>query len=225
MKNERRKILRVLIGALSAAPLRAAGLVGSPSLADAAHQLLLARHAGALKRYLADWPAPASARRSVAPSSVPVVRYLPELAERAQPFCAPFARAVWAAAGTLAWRQSYTSAQVGETFLQYYGWAEIIGLSGETPSEHLACGVLLLGPKTAYPLHRHEAEEVYVPLVGRALWQRGYGRLRPEEEGRIIHHDPFEPHAMRTLAAPLLALYLWRSRNLAQKSQLVPAAE
>jgi hypothetical protein len=154
---------------------------------------------------------------------VPAVRHLPHLESAAKPFSAAFTRSLKAAAAGLAWRQSYAPAEVGEAFLQNYGWAELVGLSGGTASDRLACGVLLLGPNTAYPPHRHEAEEVYVPLVGRALWQRGGGRFRTEEEGGIIHHAAFEPHAMQTEAAPLLALYLWRSRDLAQKSELLPA--
>jgi hypothetical protein len=39
----------------------------------------------------------------------------------------------------------------------------------------------------------------------------------------VIHHAPYVPHAMQTGQEPLLALYLWRSENLAQQSRLDPA--
>jgi len=41
-----------------------------------------------------------------------------------------------------------------------------------------------------------------------------------ESPGTVIHHASNEPHAMRTGTQPLLALYLWRSDNLNQKSRL-----
>lgn len=222
MSSARRRFLKLTGGMLGAMTVPAAGF-GAAGLEELARQLLLELHAPALQPFLAAWPLAKAPQRRIDPASQPVLRYLPQLAAAAKPFAVEFVRALSERASMLAWRQSYTPAEVGAAFLQNYAWAELVGLSGATASEHLACGVLLLGPNTAYPPHRHEAEEIYVPLVGRALWQRGQGAFHAEEEGAIIHHDPFEPHAMRTEAAPLLALYLWRSRNLAQKSQLIPA--
>jgi Dimethlysulfonioproprionate lyase len=80
--------------------------------------------------------------------------------------------------------------------------------------------VLLLGPDTIYPAHHHEAEEIYMPLSGVAAWKQGSGGWKEKTPGTVIHHVPRESHGMRTSASPLLALYLWRSDNLAQKSQL-----
>ena len=78
----------------------------------------------------------------------------------------------------------------------------------------------MLGPATLYPHHRHEAEEIYVPLSGTAAWQRGDAIWREHPPGTLIHHLSEEPHAMRTGEEPLLALYLWRSSDLAQKARL-----
>jgi hypothetical protein len=96
------------------------------------------------------------------------------------------------AAPRMAWRQTYTATEVGREFL------------------------------THYPRHRHEAEEVYIPLAGTALWQQGDGHWRERQPGTVIHHSSDEPHAMRTGARVLLALYLWRSANLHQKSHFDP---
>jgi len=57
-------------------------------------------------------------------------------------------------------------------------------------------------------------------LAGTASWQQGDGRWRERLPRTVIHHASHEPHAMRTGARALLALYLWRSANLHQKSQL-----
>jgi len=130
--------------------------------------------------------------------------------------------ALVAAAPGLAWRRSYTAAETGATFFDNYGWTELVGLTGPARSEHLACGMLLLGPDVTYPRHRHEAEEIYVPLVGTAAWLGAGEQWIDQPPGTVIHHASHEPHAMRTGQSPLLALYLWRSANLDQKSQLDP---
>lgn len=124
-----------------------------------------------------------------------------------------------ARADTLSWRQTYTDAHIYSDFLQRYGWTELIGLRGPVASDRLAAGFLLLGPHTEYPRHRHEAEEIYLPVAGTALWQRGDRPWRRRAPGRPIHHPPWMPHAMRTKAQPLLALYLWRNGDLAQRSR------
>ena len=98
------------------------------------------------------------------------------------------------------------------------GWTEFIGLRGPIPSERMACGILMLGPGVEYPRHRHEAEEVYIPLTGQTHWLQGSQDWTFRELGRPIYHAPWVPHAMKTGPSPLLALYLWRAGNLTQKS-------
>ncbi len=97
-------------------------------------------------------------------------------------------------------------------FLADYGYAAIVGPAGGAPVliEHaaLALGVLLLGPGTEYPAHRHPAVEAYVPLTP-AEWQRDAGPWRREAPATIIHHPSNALHAMRAGPAPLLAVYLW----------------
>ena len=240
MTHSRRSLLRHLLAAtalLDAYPSRAfdrnpsAPVLGTmpdahPSadiLLAQAHLLLTALHSPELTPFLNEWPHP-SERRSSAPSAVPALRWLPQVKEAAPPFSAAFVDALAAAAPSLAWQRSYSPAAVGATFFDNYGWTEMIGLTGPTRSEHLACGVLLLGPHLIYPPHRHEAEEIYVPLSGTAEWRDGNDEWRERPPGSVIHHASYQPHAMRTAQAPMLALYLWRSDNLAQKSRLDPPA-
>jgi hypothetical protein len=123
-------------------------------------------------------------------------------------------------AEALAWRRSYSAAAVGAEFYENYGWTEIAGLTGPMPSDRLACGLLLLGPLVHYPPHRHEAEEIYVPLAGTARWRQGREPWRERPPGAVLHHARHEPHAMMTGREPLVALYLWRSESLAQSSAL-----
>jgi quercetin dioxygenase-like cupin family protein len=177
---------------------------------------------GRLEPFLNEWPEP-SASRVVAAASLPVLALEPTLAKH----CAPRSRALVVEllhiSSLLAWHQSYSAASVGQSFLDNYGYAEIAGLSGPIPSERLAVGFLILGPDTFYPRHWHEAEEIYIPLSGTARWLGGDGSWRLQPPGSIIFHARHEPHAMKTLPmSPLLALYLWRSSDLNQKSQLDP---
>jgi quercetin dioxygenase-like cupin family protein len=188
------------------------------------HGLLAGSRAPALKSFLKDWP-PVSSRRSVTPSTIPALRWLRQIQELAANFAAPLVGDLVAAAPSLAWRRSYSPTLVGAGFFDNYGWTELAGLTGPLQSKRLACGLLVLGPHQSYPPHRHEAEEIYVPLVGTAAWQHGTGHWRERPPGAVIHHLRHEPHAMRTGTSPMLALYLWRSENLAQQSHLDPSAE
>ena len=184
-----------------------------------ARVLLTNLHAHDLSPFLEEWPS-ASERRSVPPSSVPVLRWLPHVQQSASTLSVPLVNALVASATSLAWRRSYSLATAGAQFYENYGWTEFAGLTGPVPSKHLACGVLLLGPHVTYPPHRHEAEEIYVPLAGTAAWKHGNDRWRERLPGSVIHHARYESHAMQTGEEPLLALYLWRSENLGQKSRL-----
>jgi hypothetical protein len=182
-------------------------------------RLLLSLREPRLAPFLSDWP-PAMAGRTVTPCTLPVLRWLPGLAEDPRVFGSDLVAAVCHAAASLAWRQTYTVRDLDATFLDNYGWSEILGGAGPLASERIACGFLLLGPSTHYPRHRHEAQEIYLPLRGTAAWQQGDAVWREREPGTVIHHAKDEPHAMRTGADPLLALYLWRSSDLAQKARL-----
>ena len=174
----------------------------------------------ALAPFLADWPR-TSRQRSITASHLPALRWLPEIARDAAPFGFDLVAAVYRAAPSLAWRQTYTAKDLDRAFLDNYGWSEILGGgNGALASERIACGFLILGPSTHYPRHRHEAEEIYLPLSGTAAWQQGDAGWQDRAPGALIHHASEEPHAMRTSGSPLLALYLWRSDNLAQKARL-----
>jgi Dimethlysulfonioproprionate lyase len=189
------------------------------NIASQIKQLLESLHQPVLAPFLADWPQSAECRE-VPASHLPVLRWLPEMAGDGAAFGIEMVAAVCRAAPSLAWRQTYTANDLDMAFLDNYGWSEILGATGPWASERIACGFLILGPSTLYPSHRHEAEEVYLPLSGTAAWQQGDAVWRERSPGTPIHHASEEPHAMRTGAHPLLALYLWRGANLAQKARL-----
>ena len=188
------------------------------NIAAQIRQLLESLQQPALAPFLADWP-PSSGPRAVHAAALRVLRWLPDIAGDTGAFATDLVAAVCRAAPSLAWCQTYTARDLDAAFLDNYGWSEILGGCGPLASERLACGFLILGPATHYPGHHHEAEEIYLPLSGTAAWQQGDAVWREHAPGTPIHHAGNEPHSMRTGAAPLLALYLWRG-NLAQKARL-----
>jgi quercetin dioxygenase-like cupin family protein len=196
------------------------------SLPALARAVLDGLHAPFLERFLAAWPASPHAldvhRAAPVGLSLPVLRFLPHIAADRAHFGAPFVEALCRAAPSLAWRQSYSEREVGGAFLQNYGWCEIVAGARSRTSAQIACGVVVLGPRTLYPPHRHEAEEIYLPLRGTAVWQQGDAVWREHPPGTLIHHLSEEPHAMRTGDEPLLAMYLWYSIDLGQKARLDP---
>ena len=169
--------------------------------------------------FLADWPRELIAR-PVGARSLPVVAALPGLSRLAAPAARALVEAVEAQGQDLDWRQTYGKADFGERFLENYGFNEWIGQRGAFISDSVACGVLLLGPQTEYPDHSHEAEELYLPLAGRALWRAAQSDWRLRPPGEWIHHPPWMRHAMRTLQEPLLAAYVWRAGDLQAKSRI-----
>jgi len=172
-----------------------------------------------LAPFLADWPHRYDARPCVA-APLPVLRWLAPMDLADPTFAGELVAALCQAAPSLAWRQTYTAQDLGQTFVDNYGWSEIIGGSGPFISERIACGFLILGPATLYPRHRHHAEELYLLLRGTAAWQQGGVVWREQSPGDLIHHAGDEPHAMRTGDEPLLALYVWRGINVAGKARL-----
>jgi hypothetical protein len=228
----RRSLAEALLGAALLAVGR--GAIGTEQLGDPRgevsfgrdlleriHALLESLRAPRLDPFLAEWPTEAPSRR-VTPRSLPVLRYESVFESTTPPWARSVTEELLRLAPSLQWGQSYPASEVGAQFLENYGWTEIAGLHGPIPSEHVAIGFLILGPETLYPRHRHEAEEIYVPLSGTAAWQGGDGIWRNEPPGALVVHRRNEPHAMQTSSEPLLGLYLWRSAQLDQKSRLDP---
>jgi hypothetical protein len=195
-------------------------------LVGLAQRLIVALGDPGLTEFLAAWPlaggtaSPAVRHQTAVVTALPVLAWLPQLARGTEGPTGPVVCALAHLAGTLAWRQTYTEAQLGADFTRNYGYTEIIGLNAVQRSTRIACGFLLLGPHTHYPCHRHEAREIYVTLSGGAQWLQGDAIWRERRPGAVIHHASDEPHAMQTGADPMLAMYLWHSKNLNQTARL-----
>ncbi len=155
------------------------------------------------------------------PHPLPVLGCVTELPDLSVAATRRLVEAVVAVAPDLHWRQTYDGRNVSSTFLDRYGWAELLGPYGAFACDHARLGLLLLGRETLYPSHAHAAEELYLVLAGTADWQHGDGPWQPRAPGTTIHHTPHLPHAMRTSAEPLLAMYLWWGADLAVHAKMV----
>ena len=178
--------------------------------------------------FLEDWPdlmpelPPERLRlRNVSAQGLPVCRWLAQAVAGAPAELRPLVQGLHDGAAHLRWGQTYGAQDFGAAFLDGYGWTELIGLRGPIASDSVAVGFLILGPGVDYPPHAHEAAEVYLPLSGVALWQRGDADHAPVLPGVRIEHESWVPHAMRTGAEPLVAAYIWRGGDLAAKSRIV----
>ncbi len=70
----------------------------------------------------------------------------------------------------LFWEQTYTKQDrvVSDDMLADYGFAEILGKRGPLVSNSIRCGIGVWGPGIDYPVHSHDAEEIYIILSGSA---------------------------------------------------------
>jgi mannose-6-phosphate isomerase-like protein (cupin superfamily) len=178
----------------------------------------LAMRAGALPAGFSDALADLGPERPLAPRGLVCLRHLDRAAASAGEGERRLAGLLAAGRDRLAWGQTYRQADFGAAFLDNYGWMELAGTRGHFASDAIAAGFLLLGPQTHYPDHHHVAEEIYIPLTGGTAWSKGGGEPVVCPAGEVIHHPSGVSHAMRTGDEPLLALYLWRGGDLAQRS-------
>ena len=188
-------------------------------LVDLTRSLLQSLDSRLVDGFVALWPE-GTVSRTAESTQLPVLRWLEPVGRQAPAFSASLIEALRRAAPALHWAQTYRASEAEAHFLRNYGWTELFGKIGPGVSRRLACGFLLLGPAVLYPRHVHEAEELYIPLSGVADWEQGDEVWREQIPGAVIHHEPREPHAIRTRAQPLLALYLWRGTDLGQKAKL-----
>ncbi len=190
----------------------------SKFLAERLHALLANTPGG--EQFRQGWP-DLDATRPTLPRGLPVLKWLADIAKFSTPDLTGLVHAIAERADLLEWQQTYTVADFGPSFIERYGWTELIGRRGPIPSTDFACGLLMLGPETEYPAHAHEAEELYVPLAGAAAWMRGDEGFVVRSVGLPIHHPPWTPHAMRTGPETLLALYVWQGGDLVAKSRIL----
>ena len=156
-----------------------------------------------------------------ASSSLPVLSFLDVASQNAPADSKPLADAVKNAAPALCWGQTYSKSDLGDAFLNRYGWTSVVGPNAPIKNQHLISGFLFLGPDIEYPYHKHSVEEVYKVVSGTASWRLGEDDWTPLPPGSVVHNTPWRAHGMRTNhGEPLLLAFLWRS-GAVEKSVMV----
>jgi quercetin dioxygenase-like cupin family protein len=142
------------------------------------------------------------------PANLPVCRFWPGIRAGGGALIECLARL----SPYLHWVQNpnYVAQPPSPDFLDNYGYAVLAGPGGLVATDSLALGILLLGPGTHYPTHRHPAVEVYVVAAGVGEWRKAEEPWQKKPAGSVIRHETMVPHATRALGEPLLAVYLWR---------------
>jgi quercetin dioxygenase-like cupin family protein len=108
----------------------------------------------------------------------------------------------------LPWDYQYPPHPSADDLATRIGFAELIGPDGPMDAPQCRVGFTLMAADTFYPLHAHPAIELYLVIAGHAEWTASGRRQRVPPGGFVLHRCN-EPHAMRTLTEPLLALYSW----------------
>ncbi|WP_135501992.1 dimethylsulfonioproprionate lyase family protein [Roseovarius aestuariivivens] len=127
---------------------------------------------------------------------------------------APLLAALQAIAPYVEWRHSYTAEEVGQKFLDTFGWFELAGPEGHFRSDQARITVGYWGPGLYYPRHQHPPAELYTIVSGTALFDADGAPPRLLGPGDTRVHAPEQPHAMTTSDQPLLALVFWRGAGL-----------
>lgn len=178
-----------------------------------------------LNAFAEDLPNLFEVAREYQPKTLPVLKHFDDAIQRSPAASRQLLEHLYKFRDKLFWGQTYSEEDFGADFLKSYGWTEFAGPRGPIPSEKTACGVLFLGPNTKYPLHSHQAEEIYVVLSGTALWKMGNNDWAERKPLDVVHHKSWIPHAMQTRPEPLIVMYFWRGGDLKQKSIIEPTLE
>lgn len=133
----------------------------------------------------------------------------PHLADTlAAPGAHPLVARLGAVAAHVPWVQ-VTGRAMPASIAGRHAYCDLAGPGALIEAPDIGFGAYLQFPGTFYPRHWHAAEELYFILSGTAHWTRDEASDAPAPPGTLIRHAPFERHATRTGAEPLLALWVW----------------
>ena len=132
------------------------------------------------------------------------MKYLDQVTKQA--FDPRFAQA----ARDLDWAQVYDGGGIDPKLAKGMLSAQFVGTYGRYASLKVAAGLFMLAPDIHYPLHTHEAAEVYLCISGRLQLCHGMkaksfditpGQLSITPSGRV--------HELSTYSEPTLLAYIW----------------
>ena len=110
------------------------------------------------------------------------------------------------------WENGYTEKDVNNNFLNNYGFFELIGPTGHFKTSEMALYVNYLDKNTLYPLHNHEAEELYFIISGQAKFENNNEDYEILTSNKTRFHKSFEPHAISTENKQILSFVIWKNK-------------
>jgi hypothetical protein len=158
-------------------------------------------------------------QRNLPPADRPVTQFLGECMDYAGKSERGLVKAVIEMAPVFSWFTSYKDADFDGHVVSKLASVELAGPRGHFMSEETRFGFFLQGSYLEYPNHRHQAEELYIPLTSGTLWSRDNADFVARQSGEIIVHTSNEQHSMTTRNAPLLALWIWRGGDFRQRPE------
>ena len=121
-------------------------------------------------RAFTDWPDDLIASNS-APNPAPVASKIVAWRPPENSETSPLVHKVQQSAFHVNWQFIYTEEEVGQHFLDNYGYFELIGPTGHFQSYQCCAFIGYRGPGLFYPAHHHASEELYFVLAGHALFE------------------------------------------------------
>jgi hypothetical protein len=70
-------------------------------------------------------------------------------------------------------------------------------------------GIFMLGPRTLYRDHQHDAPELYLSLSEKSGWRFGTRDWQDYPAGSLIWNAAGDPHATRVYEQPFLSVFAW----------------
>ena len=70
-------------------------------------------------------------------------------------------------------------------------------------------GIFMLGPRTLYRDHNHDAPELYINLSDKSGWRFGASGWQDFVAGSLIWNAAGEPHATRVYDEPFISVFVW----------------
>lgn len=111
----------------------------------------------------------------------------------------------------LSWGGSYQNSGPVAAVAQQMVWGEVIGRNGLVKSDAIKLGFFLLSPGMIYPLHGHNAHEIYSVVSGAMTVVLGLdhpvSRL-VEAPGHSVTPEA-KAHALQVGPKPVLIVYCW----------------
>jgi len=149
--------------------------------------------------------------RDVTPHHTPAAGlFAADSAMNGSPFDA-FHRALIAAGPLAQWQELYKDTDIGQDFMDRFGFLCLIGDGGAFDSATMGAWMLYMPAHMHYTWHHHVAEEAYMVAAGSARFFRHGAPDITLNAGQTVQHNSNQPHAMETGDSPVLCYITWRN--------------